>query len=161
MLAATFYRFVQRNIGTHSAKYVWNEFINYSYTGGTERFQDKRKYFEKELRKRNSVQVDDSLRPQVRITVSRFNLLEDVSTDILNGAVNHFCVTVLCRWLKLLEDSKLICGRESFSQCLVESWELMLEEWPENWLSVCVISCLEQLVKMVCSLDLMTAHKLW
>ena len=46
--------------------------------GGTERFQDKRKYFEKELRKLNSA-VDDHLRPDIVITVSRFNLLESVS----------------------------------------------------------------------------------
>ena len=48
--------------------------------GGTERFQDKRNYFEKELRKLSSV-ADERHRPDIRITVSRFNLLESVSVN--------------------------------------------------------------------------------
>lgn len=67
------------------------------FAGGTERFQDKRNYFEKEIRRRSNHPVDDHLRPQVRITASRFNLIESVSHHTTVQALSpprahHMCI---------------------------------------------------------------------
>ena len=73
VLAATFYKFLLKNIGTGPLHYI--NILCLLLAGGSEKFQDKQKFFYSEVKKMRS----HLTRSEIHISVSRYNLLEEVS----------------------------------------------------------------------------------
>lgn len=125
VLAATFYKFLLKNIGTvykrvlsftaHSHSYNAHVFVCLFFfcfflsSGGSEKFQDKQKFFYSEVKKMRG----HLTRGEINVKISRHNILEEVPVAPLSLSLS-ISSSSLIRQCKQQDTSVPLTGTKSF-----------------------------------------------